>query len=292
MSIKRGALYVVATPIGNLGDITVRALEVLEAVDAILAEDTRHSARLLRHFHVHKPLVAVHEHNERRRTPRLVASLKAGRSMALICDAGTPLVSDPGSILVRAAREEGIAVIPIPGPSAVVCALSVAGAPAGRFVFEGFLPPRAQARIARLRELDGEPRTLVFYEAPHRILDTLSDLVVVFGGACPAVLARELTKRFETVYADCLERLEKRLRASPEQCQGEFVIIIPPQRNSAVRPAEPSQVSDRTLAILLQDLPLKQAVTLAVRLTGAKRNDLYRRAVELVKDSSRRLPKD
>jgi 16S rRNA (cytidine1402-2'-O)-methyltransferase len=292
VSIERGTLYVVATPIGNLGDITARALVVLESVDAILAEDTRHSARLLRHFDVKKPLVAVHEHNEHRRTPRLVASLKAGRSMALICDAGTPLISDPGAMLVRAARGEGIPVVPVPGPSALVCALSVAGCPAGRFVFEGFLPPRAPARITRLRELEREPRTLVFYEAPHRILDALRDLVVVFGGDCHAVLARELTKRFETVYADGLQKLEARLRASPEQCQGEFVIIVPAQRKGDDGAVEWHQDTDRTLTILLQELPLKQAVTLAVRLTGARRNDLYRRAVALVGHTSERSPEN
>ncbi|HHO68310.1 MAG TPA: 16S rRNA (cytidine(1402)-2'-O)-methyltransferase, partial [Gammaproteobacteria bacterium] len=193
-----GTLFVVATPIGNLGDMTPRGVEVLQQADLIAAEDTRHSRRLAEHFGIATPMLALHEHNERSVAARLVERLRQGESIALISDAGTPLISDPGYQLVRAAREAGVPVVPVPGASALVAALSVAGLPTDRFVFEGFLPPRQAARRKRLEALKDEPRTLVFYESSHRIVDSLNDLKDVFGPGRQALLARELTKAFET----------------------------------------------------------------------------------------------
>ena len=211
-----GTLYVVATPIGNLGDIGGRALEVLGRVDAVCAEDTRHTRQLLGHFGLERPLLALHEHNEDAIAARVVARLQAGESLALVSDAGTPLVSDPGFRLVRAARAAGIRVSPVPGASALVAALSVAGLPSDRFVFEGFLPAKAAARRERLQALAAEPRTLLFYESSHRIAGTLADAVDAFGGDRAAVLARELTKLFETVLDGSLAELRARVDADPD----------------------------------------------------------------------------
>lgn len=279
----RGVLYVVATPIGNLGDITRRALEVLSEVDAVLAEDTRTSARLLRRYGIETPLESLHEHNERRRVGGLVRRLRAGQRLALVSDAGTPLVSDPGFHLVRALRAEGIAVVPIPGPCALVAALCVAGLPTDRFVFEGFLPARGSARRRRLRELAGEPRTLVLYEAPHRVAATLADAAAAWGGAREALLARELTKMFETVRAGTLETLGAWLAAEPEQCRGELVLVVAGGGERRAAASGPDADADRVLGVLLEELPPRQAASLAARLTGARRNALYRRALELRK---------
>ena len=279
MSIEQGALYVVATPIGNLEDISRRALEVLAGVDRIAVEDTRRSRRLLGHYGIARPLVCVHEHNERRILDRLLAALGAGESLALISDAGTPLISDPGYHLVRRAREAGIRVIPVPGASALVSALSVSGLPTDRFVFEGFLPARAAARRARLEQLADEGRTLVFYEAAHRIADSLADLAAVFGPGREAVLARELTKAFETVRGAPLEALHGWVCADADQRKGEFVLVVAgaPAPDAARLSARDEQV----LGMLLEVLPAGQAATLAGRITGARRKLFYRKTLEL-----------
>lgn len=281
--MEAGIFYVVATPIGHLDDITARAVQVLGQVDLILAEDTRHSLPMLRRFGVRTPLQALHEHNEYRRLPKIIERLQAGENIALIADAGTPLISDPGYLLVRALRERDVAVVPIPGPSALTCALSAAGVPTDRFVFEGFLPPKQQERLRRLRALAREPRTLVFFEAPHRILATLEDAASVFGGVRRGVLARELTKTFETFRSGPLSDLHAWLQANPEQRKGEFVLLIEGTPDIGapgviVRGAE-------VLQALLPLLPVKQAVTVAARLSGEKRNVLYRQAMDFMKRS-------
>ena len=221
-----GTLFVVATPIGNLADLSPRALATLKSVAAVCAEDTRHTRQLLAHYGVEKPLLALHEHNEGEIADKLVARLVAGESLALVSDAGTPLVSDPGYRLVRAARAAGIKVSPIPGASAVIAALSVAGLASDRFVFEGFLPAKAAARRERLALLASEPRTLVFYESAHRIEDSLADMASAFGVERPAVLARELTKLFETVLDGTLADVRAQVAADPNQRRGEFVVIV------------------------------------------------------------------
>lgn len=279
MAVEKGVLYVVATPIGNLGDMTARAVEVLGAVDLVAAEDTRHSLPLLRHFGSRAPLQAYHEHNEREASRDIIRRLREGQSVALISDAGTPLISDPGYHLVRLAHEQGIKVVPIPGASALTAALSVAGLPTDRFVFEGFLPARPSTRKERLQQLCEETRTLVFYESSHRIAETLHDMAEALGARRPAVLMRELTKVFETLRVGCLEELCAWVEADPDQRKGEFVILV--------RGAEPVEAeaarreADHVLRILLEELPLKQAVGIAVKLTGLKRNLLYQRAVHL-----------
>lgn len=278
MSIVAGALYVVATPIGNLEDMSPRAVAVLGGVALIAAEDTRHSAPLLRHFEIATPMVALHEHNEREQSERLVARLRGGEAVALISDAGTPLLSDPGYHLVRAARAAGVRVIPVPGASAAIAALSVSGLPTDRFVFEGFLPAKTGARCARLAELATDPRTLIFYEAPHRIAASLDDMAQVLGPAREAVLARELTKLYETVHAAPLGELAGWVRNDPNQQKGEIVVLV---HGAASRAAEDlSAEATRVLTRLLDELPLKQAVAIAADLTGEKRNRLYQWAVD------------
>ncbi len=274
-----GCLYVVATPIGNLGDLSPRAVEVLRSVERIAAEDTRHSRKLLQYFSVQTPLVAVHEHNERDIAPRLVEQLRAGGSLALISDAGTPLISDPGFNLVRLAREAGVRVIPVPGPSALVCALSASGLATDRFVFEGFLPARRAARRARLAELQHDRRTLVLYESSHRIVECLQDLTEVFGGSRHAVLARELTKQFETIRDASLEELAQWVATDSNQQKGEIVLLVAghPQPEKHRVSAEAEQL----LAILLEELPVKLAAKLAARITGLNKRDLYDRALQL-----------
>jgi 16S rRNA (cytidine1402-2'-O)-methyltransferase len=278
----RGCLYVVATPIGNLGDLSPRAVEVLRCVDRIAAEDTRHSRRLLQHFSITTPLLALHEHNERELAPKLVDQLRAGRSMALISDAGTPLISDPGFNLVRLAREATLQVVPVPGPSAVICALSASGLPTDRFVFEGFLPARRAARRARLAELDADTRTLVLYESSHRIVDSLRDLGEIFGPERRAVLARELTKQFETIIDASLESLARQVAEDPDQQRGEMVILV--AGRSARQAPGVSEEAERLLVILLEELPVTQAAKLAARITGSNRRALYQRALQIKAD--------
>ena len=267
-----GILHVVATPIGNLADLTPRALDTLRAVAAICAEDTRHTRQLLAHFGVEKPLLALHEHNEDAVADRLVERLLAGDSLALVSDAGTPLVSDPGFRLVRAARAAGIKVSPVPGASALVAALSVAGLPSDRFVFEGFLPAKPGARRERLAALASETRTLLFYESAHRIEEALADCAVAFGAARQAVVARELTKLFETVLDGSLADLHARVAADPNQRKGEFVLLVQGAGDDAdARLAE----GRRVYAKLSDHLPPSTAAKLAAEISGASRKALY-----------------
>ncbi|MFP5344327.1 MAG: 16S rRNA (cytidine(1402)-2'-O)-methyltransferase [Gammaproteobacteria bacterium] len=280
MPTSPGLLYIVATPIGNLGDMSPRAIETLKSVDLIAAEDTRHSLPLLKEFGVTTSLTALHEHNEREAVPRLIARLQQGESIALISDAGTPLLSDPGYHLTRAAHEAGVRVAPVPGPSALIAALSVSGLTAGQFVFEGFLPPRAAARRARLEALRGETRTLALFEAPHRLLETLEDLAALLGAQRRALLARELTKTFETLRLDTLRGLHEFVRGDPQQQKGESVILVEGAEPSAPLATE----AEKVLRALLTELPLKQAVKLAGAITGVKKNDLYDLALKLQSD--------
>lgn len=267
-----GTLHVVATPIGNLGDLSPRALETLKRVDAICAEDTRHTRQLLAHFGLERPLLALHEHNEGDAAAPLVARLLAGDSLALVSDAGTPLVSDPGFRLVRAARAAGVRVSPVPGPSALVAALSAAGLPSDRFVFEGFLPAKAKARREHLQALAAEPRTMIFYESSHRIEDTLADMAMAFGDDRPAVVARELTKLFETVLDGGLAGLARRVREDANQRKGEFVVLV----QGAPEAADAKVAEGRRLyARLCEHLPPSTAAKLAADLSGAPRKALY-----------------
>lgn len=285
MSIINGALYIVATPIGNLGDMTARAIEVLRAATLIAAEDTRHSAGLLRHFGITTPCLAFHEHNERQQTESLIARMRQGAAVALISDAGTPLLSDPGYHLVRNAHAAGIRVIPVPGASAVLAALAASGLPTDRFVFEGFLPAKSGARRERLTLLQAENRTLLFYEAPHRLLATLEELVEIFGGVREAVLARELTKIYETIRKDTLEGLSKWVREDPRQQRGECVIVVH-GAESVIDRDETEGDAQHLLGVLLEELPLKQAVALTAKITGGKRNRLYQWAVDMKKTTN------
>lgn len=267
-----GTLHVVATPIGNLGDFSPRALETLKRVDAICAEDTRHTRQLLAHFGLERPLLALHEHNEGDAAAPLVARLLAGDSLALVSDAGTPLVSDPGFRLVRAARAAGVRVSPVPGPSALVAALSAAGLPSDRFVFEGFLPAKAKARREHLQALAAEPRTMIFYESSHRIEETLADMAMAFGEERPAVVARELTKLFETVLDGGLAGLARRVREDANQRKGEFVVLV----QGAPEAADAKVAEGRRLyARLCEHLPPSTAAKLAADLSGAPRKALY-----------------
>lgn len=277
MPATPGLLYIVATPIGNLGDMSPRAIEILKNVDLIAAEDTRHSLPLLKQSGIATPLTALHEHNEREAVPKLIARLQQGAHLALISDAGTPLLSDPGYHLTRAAHEAGIRVAPIPGPSALSAALSASGLRAGQFVFEGFLPPRAAARRARLEALRGETRTLAFFEAPHRLLETLEDMAALFGVERRALLARELTKTFETLRLDTLRGLHEFVRDDPQQQKGESVILVEGADQSAPSVTE----AEKILRALLAELPVKQAVKLAGAITGVKKNELYALALKL-----------
>jgi len=271
-------LYVVATPIGNLGDLTARACQVLGEVDLIAAEDTRETRRLLTHLGISKPLVAYHDHNESTAAPRLIEVLKEGQSVALVSDAGTPVVSDPGYDLVRAAWEAGIQVVPVPGPSAVICALSAAGLPSDRFLFLGFPPRGSTQRRAWLAAVENEPGTLILYESGKRVFATLLDISRTLGKHRRVVLGRELTKRFETFLRGTADELAERLSSDPEQRLGEMVLLI---AGSSAAPEADREEQDRVLRILAETLPLSQSATLAARITGAKRKLLYQRAIEL-----------
>jgi len=268
-----GKLWIVATPIGNLDDLSARAQSILRQVDLVAAEDTRHSAALLQHYGIATRRVALHEHNEREVSADLVQQMRGGTQIALVSDAGTPLISDPGFRLVRAAREAGIAVSPVPGACAAIAALSVAGLPSDRFVFEGFLPAKPTARRAHLQALVTETRTLIFYESSHRIVEALDDLAAVFGSDRRAVIARELTKLFETVLDDSLSGLVARVKADANQQRGEFVVLVAGAGDdaAAARLAE----GRRVFELLRKDLPTGRAAKLAAEITGAPRNALY-----------------
>ena len=271
--VESGVLYVVATPIGNLGDITERARAVLAAVDVIAAEDTRHSGRLLQHLQITTPTIALHEHNERERAPQLIERLQQGASVALISDAGTPLVSDPGFHLVRLAREQAIKVVPVPGASAMLAALAASGLPSDRFSFEGFLPAKSGARKKCLEALADDNRTLIFYETPHRIVEALADMVSVFGEERYVVLARELTKTFETIKGDAVGGLLQWVRNDANQQKGEMVLLVKGAGESADGKHE--QEGRRILKVLLEELPLSQASSLAAKISGSKKKSLY-----------------
>jgi 16S rRNA (cytidine1402-2'-O)-methyltransferase len=276
---KAGVLYVVATPIGNLLDITRRALEILASVSLVAAEDTRHSRKLLAHYGIGTPMLALHEHNERAASGGLLRRLEAGADIALVSDAGTPLISDPGFHLVRTVREAGLRVVPVPGPSALTAALSVAGLPTDRFSFEGFLPSRQAARRQRLLELQGTTATLVFYESSHRILESLGDMLAVFGADREATLARELTKTFETIRQASLAELHTWVTADSDQQKGEFVILV----HGAAKPdtTDIDAAAERVLTVLMGELPLKQAASLAAQISGLGKNVLYEYALRL-----------
>lgn len=267
-----GTLYVVATPIGNLADMTPRANQVLAAVDAICAEDTRHTRQLLSAFGLEKPLVALHEHNEGEMAARLVERLRAGQALALVSDAGTPLVSDPGYRLVREVRAAGLKVSPVPGACAAIAALSVAGIASDRFCFEGFLPAKAAARRERLHALVRETRTLVFYESAHRVEESLADLAAIFGAGREAVLARELTKLFETVLGDTLGAIAQRVQGDENQRKGEFVLIVGGCADDIAAILAEGQ---RLYLKLAEYLKPSQAAKLAAELSGAPRKALY-----------------
>jgi 16S rRNA (cytidine1402-2'-O)-methyltransferase len=270
---KTGLIYIVATPIGHLGDMSSRAIETLCAVDLIAVEDTRHSQRLLRHFSIEKPLVALHDHNERDQALKLLERVKGGLTLALISDAGTPLISDPGYHLVHMAHEMGITVIPIPGPCALIAALSASGLPTDRFVFEGFLPVKTQARALRLKNLTAESRTLIFYEAPHRVLETLTEMVHQFGEERIAVLARELTKTYETIQKGNLLQLLDGVKAGTIPERGEIVLVVggKPDIDKSHLTSEAMQI----LRILLEELSVKQAAQLTAKITGLSKRLLY-----------------
>jgi 16S rRNA (cytidine1402-2'-O)-methyltransferase len=273
-----GILYVVATPIGNLQDMSFRAVEVLKSVTCIVAEDTRHSQPLLQHYAINTTAMALHEHNERERTEKLLQRLQQGESIALISDAGTPLISDPGYYLVREARLAGIRVVPLPGPCAAIAALSVAGLPTDRFVFEGFLPAKSGGRLQRLETLRNEARTMVFYEAPHRIEDLLQDMKKVLGDDRQIVIARELTKLFETVKSGTVAELSAWVAADANQRRGEIVVIVDGAKGLS---SEAQEDYYRILVILLETLPLKQAVELTMKITGQKKNAVYEAALKI-----------
>lgn len=271
MSIEPGVLYVVATPIGNLADLSRRAIETLASVALIAAEDTRHSGVLLAHYGIKTPVISLHEHNEDERCALIRSRLQGGQSVALISDAGTPLISDPGYRLVRAMVRAGVRVSPVPGACALVAALSSAGLPTDRFIFEGFLPSRSQARREVMRALEHEPRTIVFYEAAHRIAESLKDAVEIFGPQREAALARELTKLHETIALRPLGSLLEWVNGEPRQRRGEFVMLISGCADVQTR-GEPARV----LEILRAELPAKLAVRLAAAITGERRNVLYK----------------
>lgn len=282
MAAQMGRLAVISTPIGNLGDLSPRARDELAAAELIAAEDTRRTGQLLTTLGLTRPLVSLHEHNERERIGELLAKLAAGARIALVSDAGTPLLSDPGFELVRRVAQEGIQVVSVPGPSAITAALSIAGLPTERFSFEGFLPARLAERRSRIAELAPETRTLVFFEAPHRITESLDDLVAGFGGGRRAAVARELTKVFETVYRGTLDELAEQARGDANFSRGEITMVVEGAPRAAAGDAPRIQL-DSTLRVLLTELSPSKAAALAARLTGAKRNDAYARALELGK---------
>ena len=283
--VRPGCLYVVATPIGNLGDLSPRALKILDGVSRVCAEDTRTTGAMLAHFGIARPLVALHDHNEDALAAQLVAALKAGEALALVSDAGTPLISDPGYALVRAARAAAVPVIPIPGACAAVAALSVSGIASDSFVFIGFLPPKAAARAARLQELKAEPRTLIFYEASHRIRDCVAAIAEALGGQRHLCLARELTKLYEESISAGAGEVLQWMDQDANRQRGEFVLICagaPAQEPSAAE-------AERVLRVLLEELPASQAAKLAAQICGQRKNELYPLALRLAEEM--KLPK-
>jgi 16S rRNA (cytidine1402-2'-O)-methyltransferase len=273
----------VATPIGNLGDLSARALETLKSCTLIAAEDTRHTGALLGAFAISTAMISLHDHNEAQRAPELIARLRSGASVALVSDAGTPAISDPGFSLVRACAEAGIEVVAVPGPCALVAALSISAIPTDRFCFEGFLPARPASRRARLRDLAAERRTLVFYESPHRIKEMLADCVEQLGHARQAALAREITKLHESLYRGSLAQLLERAQVDADLKRGEIVLVIAGAEPEILAQGDDGHggALDRALKPLLKELPLKQAAHLAAQITAVRDNEAYKRALEL-----------
>ena len=267
-----GSLYIVATPIGNLDDITKRAISILEQVDLIAAEDTRHSRKLLNHLGINNNIIAYFEHNEEKLTSNLIEKLIGGMSIALISDAGTPLISDPGHKLVSAAYNADISVIPIPGPSSVIAALSTSGLPCIKFVFEGYLPPKEIARRKYLKTLILEQRTLIFYETPHRILASIEDMHTIFGGQRHVTIARELTKKHEQITRDNLSNIKSKIETSEIKNKGEFVIVLEGNRDDLIKASEILRIN----SILRDKISSKDAVSLTSKITGKKKNEVYK----------------
>ncbi len=272
-------LYIVSTPIGNLADFSPRAVETLQSVQLIAAEDTRHSGRLLQHYNIQTPMWAVHDHNERQQADSILQRLAEGENIALISDAGTPLISDPGFFLVRAVRQAGYDVVPVPGCCALIAALSVSGLPTDRFAFLGFAPVKQQAKSAFFDDINRQTLTTIFYESPHRILNTLETMIAVLGADRYVVVARELTKTFETVRGDRLEDLLAWAKADSNQQKGEFVVLVEPVKAPDAQVITPE--CEAVLAKLMKELTLKQAVSLTVDITGVKKKPIYQRALEL-----------
>jgi 16S rRNA (cytidine1402-2'-O)-methyltransferase len=282
VSANLGRLAVISTPIGNLGDLSPRARDELASAELIAAEDTRRTGQLLTTLGLARPLVSLHEHNETERIDELLVRLRGGARIALVSDAGTPLLSDPGFELVRRVSSEGMTVVAVPGPSAITAALSIAGLPTERFTFEGFLPARLAERRGRLAELGPETRTQVFFEAPHRIAESLEDMSAAFGATRRAAVARELTKVFETVYRGTLAELATLARGDPNFTRGEITVVV--EGATPAPAADTALVTlDAALTALLAELAPSKAAAVAAKLTGAKRNDAYARALELAK---------
>jgi len=274
---SQGKLYIVPTPIGNLGDITQRALDVLQSVDLIAAEDTRHTGLLLQHFAINARLFALHDHNEQQKALTLLAKLQDGQNIALVSDAGTPLINDPGYHLVRTCREAGVQVVPLPGPCAAIAALSAAGLPSDRFCYEGFLPAKSKGRRDTLRALEQEPRTLIFYESTHRLIESLEDICSELGETRYVVLAREITKTWESIHGAPIGELVAWVKEDENRRKGEMVLIV--EGFKAQEEALPTDAL-RTLALLQAELPLKKAAALAAEIHGVKKNALYKYALE------------
>ena len=274
-----GILYIVATPIGNLSDITIRAVEILKKVDAVLAEDTRHTKKLFDHYEIDSPLVAFHEHNENEKVDYILAQIGSGKSLALVSDAGTPLISDPGYNLVLEAKKNGISVVPIPGPSALIAALSSSGIESNNFTFFGFLPSKQSARLRLLKKKKSLNETIIFYESPKRILAALMDMLEVFGEKRQVCLAKEITKSFETILNDNLVNLIEYLTSDSSHQKGEFVIIISPVNKVDLDEAQVQL--EKILPILCAEMGASQAAKLAAKITGIDKKHCYKRAINL-----------
>ena len=276
-----GELYLVATPIGDMTDIAPRALGILSTVDIVAVEDKRRSSRLFSHFGIKTPMISYHDHSEEKQVKKIIDELLCGKSVALISDAGTPLIADPGYKLVNAAKDKSIKVSPVPGPCALIAAISASGLPSDRFIFEGFLPSKSIPRITKIQNISADSRTIIFYEAPHRILETLIDMIKVIGPSRKIVLARELTKTYETFISGTLESVLQVIEKDLNQQKGEIVIVLA-GADSSEKKIE-TQDSKRILSVLLEELPLKQAVSLGSKITGIQKNIFYKLALDLKK---------
>ena len=276
-----GELYLVATPIGDMTDIAERALGILNTVDIVAVEDKRRSSRLFSHFGIKTPMISYHDHGEEKQIKKIIDELLCGKSVALICDAGTPLIADPGYKLVKAANSKSIKVSPIPGPCALIAAISASGLPSDRFIFEGFLPSKSNARITKIKNISEDPRTIIFYETPHRILEALKDMIKIIGPLRQIVFARELTKTYETFISGSLESVLEIIEKDLNQQKGEIVIVL--AGADSLEKRSETQDSKRILSVLLEELPLKQAVSLGAKITGIQKNIFYKLALDLKK---------